>query len=166
MKNGDIEDISHRCTEDFIFKYDALDGQTAQQFHPFTKEGRGYFMYMTNRKSERYSYLYDNLDLDEVYSGATFSSGYTALLICEKIKFFENTKYPSTEFIASDSDTERYIEGKYCIFQNPLNKLIEYGCHDILEFHDNKQVAYINSLILSWKSSVLLAKIKHSIDWH
>ncbi len=158
--------LSHRkYAEASIFKSDAIKDKNSLNANPFNNEVKGDFIYLTNKKIERYSLLYDELTEIEVYHNCTLMMGYTALLICEKIKYFENAEMKFSRLIDRNS-TESKLEGKYCIFQNPLNKLFEYGSNDIVGIYSDYSTAESHCNLLSYETSVLLAKIKVHMNWH
>lgn len=163
------EDIisSHRIYAEYaIFESYAMKNKNSLSKIPFTKNTIGDFIYLTNRKFNRYSYLFNELDPTDVYHNTTMAGGYTALIICEKIEYIENTKYDFTELKEKENAKQGDLTGKYCIFQNPLNKLAEYDFHDIIDIYDDYNKAYKQLKYLSSETSVLLARIKAHIDWH
>ena len=165
---NDIKDIiiSHRKYAEFsLFSSNAIKNKISLNTKPFNDELTGDFIYLTNRKTERYSLLFDNLHETEVYENCNIMMRYTALLICEKIKYFENTELKFSRFIErNENDSE--LQGKYCIFQNPMNKLFEYGHDDILGIYSDYATAQSYSNVLSFEIPVLLAKIKAHMNWH
>ncbi len=157
---------SHRKYAEFsIFSNNALKNKNSLNITPFNNDLNGDFLYLTNRKIERYSLLFDNLNETEVYKNCNFMMGYTSLLVCEKIKYFENSKIKFSRLIERSS-SENDLTGKYCIFQNPLNKLFEYGHNDIVGVYSDYETAQSYCNTLSYETPVLLAKIKAHMNWH
>jgi hypothetical protein len=165
---NEFEEIikSHRKYAEFaIFSNNALKNRNSLNINPFNNETNGDFLYLTNRKIERYSFLFDNLNEVEVYNNCNITMGYTALLICEKIKYFENNELKFSRLIERNSN-EIDLNGKFCIFQNPLNKLFEYGHNDIVGVFSDFETAQSYCNILTNETPVLLTKIKAHINWH
>ncbi|GIJ97186.1 hypothetical protein CAPN001_17550 [Capnocytophaga stomatis] len=158
--------LSHsRYTEQVMFVSDAVKGKISTNNNPFSVDIKeGDFLYLTNRKFERYSYLYDNLEEGEVYYNTTMCPGYTSLLICQKLGYLENTElnFPRIEKRISSNK----LGNKYCIFQNPLDKLFDYDHNDIVGIYEDYDIALTYFNLFSRQTSVLLAKIKSHIDWH
>ncbi len=157
--------LSHRkYSENAIFSLDAMSNKKSLNVNPFNNEIKGDFIYLTNRNFTRYSFLYDNLNEGEVYHNCNFSSGYTSLLICEKLEYFKNDKMHFARLTNGFDENE--LEGKYCVFQNPLDKLFEYGSDDIVGIYSDYKTARTHCKLLNVQTSVLLVKIKAHMNWH
>ncbi|EHQ43896.1 hypothetical protein [Myroides odoratus] len=46
------------------------------------------------------------------------------------------------------------LKGKYCIFQNPVNKLFEHGGNDIVGVYADYKTAHSHCTILSYQTPV------------
>lgn len=151
-------------SNEHMFVRDAMRGLEPSDAIPFSPTPHGRFLYLTNRKFGRYSWLYPDIDPATVHRDCRFQMGYTNLWLLEAVAFFPgfDTDAPLRP-LASVSGSQH---GNYIILQDPAGKLAEIDTNDIIASHTDCGAAEAECRALQPQGSVLLALKIAEFGWH
>lgn len=156
-----------QLAESFVFKKDAF-GQNPFPFqNPFNSDGiYGYFAYVTNRLSNRYSRLYDEITNEKIKYGCKFIKGGAHILVCKSIIYYLGANNIDYDDGVAEINTVN-LSGKYCIFQDPLSKIVKHKGNDIIRSF--KSLADAKKFALDFTEtkgySTLVVEIVDQMKW-
>ena len=170
-KITDLTESYVEMAEELFFAIDAIMLKQLSLQNPFNDNDiYGDFIYMTNRFTNRYSYLYENLESDEVYHKCTLSMGYTAIFLCKSIKYFKGSgklNFEEIEFKNEIATSDR--KDKYCVFRDPrFHSSMKNGFSDAIGLFLTLEnaLSYAKYCRDTKGLSTLVVIIKEHINWH
>lgn len=149
---------------ELIHSPNAIRNKEHEYLSPFNNKGqKGYFIYLTNRTFERYSYLYSSLESIEVFNDCILPMGYTNIWLCKTLEYIDSGNFIVLEEIPVLENCNSY---EFVVFKDPTKT--NYKANDILGGFSTIEEAREFSLLLKQKYnlSTLITKKEESITWH